>query len=95
MSSDIFDVVVIGAGQAGLASAYYLRRADVRFVILDAEEGPGGAWRHAWNSLHLFSPASFSSLPGWMMPAKTEAAYPSRNEVVDYLARYEGGIIFP
>ncbi|MFC7066155.1 FAD-dependent oxidoreductase [Brucella rhizosphaerae] len=47
MSSDIFDVVVIGAGQAGLASAYYLRRAGVSFVILDAEEGPGGAWRHA------------------------------------------------
>ncbi|TKT57416.1 NAD(P)/FAD-dependent oxidoreductase [Agrobacterium sp. LC34] len=95
MSSDIFDVVVIGAGQAGLASAYYLRRAGVSFVILDAEEGAGGAWRHAWNSLHLFSPASFSSLPGWMMPAKTEAAYPSRNEVVDYLARYEERYHFP
>lgn len=89
MSSETFDVVVIGAGQAGLASAYYLRRAGVNFVMLDTEEGPGGAWRHAWNSLHLFSPASFSSLPGWMMPAKTEAAYPARDEVLDYLARYE------
>ncbi|MFD2651970.1 ArsO family NAD(P)H-dependent flavin-containing monooxygenase [Brucella rhizosphaerae] len=95
MSSDIFDVVVIGAGQAGLASAYYLRRAGVSFVILDAEEGPGGAWRHAWKSLHLFSPASFSSLPGWMMPAKTEATYPARGEVLDYLARYEERYQFP
>lgn len=89
MSSETLDVVVIGAGQAGLASAYYLRRAGVNFVMLDAEEGPGGAWRHAWDSLRLFSPASFSSLPGWMMPAQAETTYPGRDEVVDYLARYE------
>lgn len=95
MVSKTFDVIVIGAGQAGLASAYYLRRAGVDFVILDAEEGPGGAWRHAWNSLRLFSPASFSSLPGWMMPAKAEAGYPARDEVIDYLARYEARYQFP
>lgn len=89
MSPEIFDVVVIGAGQAGLASAYYLRRAGVSFVLLDAEVGPGGAWRHAWSSLHLFSPASFSSLPGWMMPGGTKAAYPSKTEVIGYLTRYE------
>lgn len=92
---ETLDVVLIGAGQAGLASAYYLRRAGVNFVMLDAQEGPGGAWRHAWKSLHLFSPASFSSLPGWMMPAKTEAAYPARDEVLDYLARYEDRYQFP
>ena len=89
MSSGFHDVVVIGAGQAGLASAYYLRRAGVDFILLDAEEEPGGAWRHAWNSLRLFSPASFSSLPGWMMPAKTDTTYPARVDVIDYLARYE------
>ena len=42
------DVVVIGAGQAGLATGYHLRRAGVDFVILDAQEAPGGAWQHAW-----------------------------------------------
>ena len=89
MSSETYDVVVIGAGQAGLASAYYLRRAGVDFILLDAEEEPGGAWRHAWNSLRLFSPASFSSLPGWMMPAKADTTYPARQDVIDYLARYE------
>ncbi len=89
MSSEALDVAVIGAGQAGLASAYYLRRAGVKFIMLDAEKGPGGAWRHAWNSLRLFSPASFSSLPGWMMPAKTDTTYPARNDVIDYLTRYE------
>ncbi|WP_370643796.1 ArsO family NAD(P)H-dependent flavin-containing monooxygenase [Shinella sp. NM-101] len=89
MSSETYDVVVIGAGQAGLASAYYLRRAGVDFILLDDEEGPGGTWRHAWDSLRLFSPASFSSLPGWMMPTKTDTTYPAREDVIDYLARYE------
>lgn len=89
MSSETHDVVVIGAGQAGLAAAYYLRRAGVDFILLDAEEGPGGAWRHAWDSLRLFSPASFSSLPGWMMPTKTDTTYPVRDDVIDYLGRYE------
>jgi len=58
------DVVVIGGGQAGLAVAYYLRRAGLDFVVLDAADGPGGAWPHAWDSLRLFSPATYSSLPG-------------------------------
>jgi len=82
------DVVVIGGGQAGLASAYFLRRAGLRFTILDGEQGPGGAWLHAWDSLRLFSPAQWSSLPGWPMPASPDG-YPQRDAVVDYLARYE------
>lgn len=82
------DVVVIGGGQAGLAVGYYLRRTDLRFVILDAQEGPGGAWLHGWDSLRLFSPARWSSLPGWPMPGGTDE-YPTRDQVVDYLARYE------
>jgi cation diffusion facilitator CzcD-associated flavoprotein CzcO len=39
------DVVVIGAGQAGLSAAYFLKRANLDHVVLDADEGPGGAWR--------------------------------------------------
>lgn len=58
------DVVVIGAGQAGLAAGYHLRRRKLDFVILDARGTPGGAWQHAWDSPHLFSPAAHSSLPG-------------------------------
>ncbi|WP_309629477.1 ArsO family NAD(P)H-dependent flavin-containing monooxygenase [Brevundimonas sp.] len=80
------DVVIIGGGQAGLSLAYYLRRAEVDFVILDAEPQPGGAWRHGWDSLRLFSPAGWSSLPGWPMSA---TGFPQRTEVVDYLAAYE------
>lgn len=47
------DVAVIGAGQAGLSSAYFLRRAELDFVVLDANPGPGGAWQHRWPTLRL------------------------------------------
>jgi len=83
------DVVVIGGGQAGLALGYHLRRTGLAFVILDAEDGPGGAWRHAWRSLRLFSPAVWSSLPGWLFSGDG-VEYPGRDEVVAYLAAYEG-----
>jgi putative flavoprotein involved in K+ transport len=80
---------VVGGGQAALAVGYYLRRrTDLSFVILDSEDGPGGAWRHGWDSLRGFSPARYSSLPGRLMPGG-EDKYPTRDEVVDYLADYE------
>ena len=82
------DVLVIGAGQAGLAVGYYLRRTDLSFVLLDAESAAGGAWRYTWPSLRLFSPAQWSSLPGWMMSSSGDE-YPSRDEVVGYLDAYE------
>ena len=89
------DVAVIGGGQAGLATAYHLRRAGLRpgedFVVVDGEEHPGGAWQHTWDGLRLFSPATYSSLPGWMMPPWDDATrgFPPRSHVIDYLARYE------
>jgi putative flavoprotein involved in K+ transport len=85
----LYDVIIIGGGQAGLATAYYLRRAGLNFLILDAETQPGGAWLHTWESLRLFSPSSYSSLPGWQMPQANQEIFPGRDEVVDYLARYE------
>lgn len=88
------DVVIIGGGQAGLATAYFLRRSGLSYVLLDAEPAPGGAWRHGWPSLRLFSPAQWSSLPGWPMPACSEI-YPSREEVIAYLAAYERRYEFP
>lgn len=83
------DVVVIGGGQAGLAAGYYLRRRKLDFVILDAQGTPGGAWQHTWDSLHLFSPAAYSSLPGRLMPAQPGQEYPDARHVVDYLSDYE------
>ncbi|MGZ8177631.1 ArsO family NAD(P)H-dependent flavin-containing monooxygenase [Williamsia sp. SKLECPSW1] len=82
------DVVVIGGGQAGLAAGYYLRRTDLEFVILDDNPAPGGSWQHYWRSLTLFSPAEYSSLPGWPMPPYRNG-FPPATHVVDYLTRYE------
>ncbi|WP_410575547.1 ArsO family NAD(P)H-dependent flavin-containing monooxygenase [Amycolatopsis sp. cmx-4-61] len=82
-------VVVVGGGQAGLAAGYYLRRAGLDFVILDTQTQPGGAWLHGWESLRLFSPARFSSLPGWLMPPYRDEWYPPAGHVVDYLTAYE------
>ncbi|WP_175409790.1 ArsO family NAD(P)H-dependent flavin-containing monooxygenase [Streptomyces sp. TRM64462] len=83
------DVVVIGGGQSGLAAGYHLRRLGLDFVVLDAQSGPGGAWQHTWDSLRLFSPAAYSSLPGRMMPPQEGATYPDARHVVAYLADYE------
>jgi cation diffusion facilitator CzcD-associated flavoprotein CzcO len=88
----VIDVVVIGGGQAGLAAGYYLRRTNLSWVMLDAEAEPGGAWLHGWASLRLFSPAAYSSLPGWLMPgagADDASPTPSRNDVIRYFSMYE------
>jgi len=88
------DITVIGAGQAGLAVGYYLRRTPYSRVILDAEPGPGGAWRHGWDSLRLFSPAQWSLLPGWPMPPSADGM-PARDEVLSYFAAYEARYALP
>ncbi len=93
--AETLDVIVIGGGQAGLATGYYLRRAALDFMILDAGTEPGGAWRHGWRSLRLFSPAGYSSMPGWPMPARAAGGYPTRDEVIDYLTRYEARYELP
>ncbi|MFN3734178.1 ArsO family NAD(P)H-dependent flavin-containing monooxygenase [Comamonas testosteroni] len=82
------DVIIVGAGQAGLSVAYFLRRTNLSVLLLDAEEAGGGAWQHGWDSLRLFSPASWSSIAGWPMPPSGEQ-YPGRDHVVDYLRKYE------
>lgn len=84
----VYDVIVIGGGQAGLSVGYYLRRTGLRYVILDGQSEPGGAWLHGWDSLQLFSPAQWSSLPGWLFPGKHDR-YPTRDEVISYLTQYE------
>ncbi|CAM5643427.1 NAD(P)/FAD-dependent oxidoreductase OS=Streptomyces alboniger OX=132473 GN=CP975_02295 PE=4 SV=1 [Streptomyces alboniger] len=81
-------MVVVGGGQAGLAAGYHLRRQNIAHVILDADTAPGGSWQHMWHSLHLFSPAEHSSLPGRIMPAQAGATYPDAGHVVDYLTDY-------
>lgn len=82
-----FPVVIVGAGQAGLATAYYLRRAGVEPTLFDAQTAPGGAWQQYWDSLTLFSTPGFSNLPGMPMPSYD--GFPPRDHVVDYFTAYE------
>jgi putative flavoprotein involved in K+ transport len=82
------DIVLVGGGQSALATAYFLKRLNLNFVILDAGKEAGGAWVHGWESLHLFSPASWSSLPGRLMPSVGNE-YPSRQQVINYISDYE------
>lgn len=89
------DVAVIGGGQAGLAAGFYLRRAGLDFVILDAGPTPGGAWPYAWETLRLFSPERHSSLPGWPMPRYRGDGYPDAAHVTAYLAAYEARYRLP
>ena len=80
-------VVVVGAGQSGLAAARVLHELHVPVVVLEASERPVGSWSRYYDSLRLFSPASFSSMPGMAFPGDPDG-YPTRDEVADYLQRY-------
>jgi cation diffusion facilitator CzcD-associated flavoprotein CzcO len=86
------DVVVVGAGQAGLSTAYTLRRRGLEpwsgFVVLDANPGPGGAWRHRWPSLTLGRAHHVHDLPGLPLhePDPTE---PASDVVARYYGEYE------
>jgi putative flavoprotein involved in K+ transport len=82
-----FEVVVIGAGQAGLTMGYYLARQGRRFVILERSDAVASAWRERWESLTLFTPRRYSALPGLSFPGDPDG-YPTRDEVIEYLERY-------
>jgi putative flavoprotein involved in K+ transport len=87
-STEEFETVVIGGGQAGLAVGYYLKKHGRSFVILDANDRVGGSWRtRTWNSLRLFTPARYDGLPGWGYPGPGWS-YPTARELADYLEAY-------
>ncbi len=80
------DVLIIGAGQAGLATAYWLTRtSELTVLVVDAHE-VGRVWLERWNSLTLFTPRRFSGLPG--LPFPRGVGCPSRLEMARYLQRY-------
>ena len=88
------DTVIIGAGQAGLAAAYYLQQARVDFRLLDAAPAAGAAWAGRYDSLRLFSPAWASGLPGRPWPGNS-LRYPTRDETTAYLRDYAAHFGFP
>jgi putative flavoprotein involved in K+ transport len=82
-----FGTIIVGGGQAGLAMGHELQRKGLPFVILDAAEQTGDAWRTRWDSLRLFTPARFSALPGMRFTGQNKLA-PTKDEMADYLAAY-------
>ena len=91
MVAEHHPLAVIGAGQAGLATVHAANRIGLRPLVLEASEQAGGSWPHYYDSLALFSPARFSSLPGHPMPGDPDR-YPLRDEVVDHLRAYAAGL---
>ena len=79
--------MVIGAGQAGLAIGYFLARQERRFLIVDAADSVGSAWRGRWDSLRLFTPRRYDGLPGLAFPGDSDG-YPTRDEAATYLEQY-------
>jgi len=81
------DTVVVGGGQAGLATGHHLARCGREFVILDANPSTGQSWRDRWDSLRLFTPAGYSHLPGMAFPTPT-GSFPSKDDTADYIVAY-------
>ena len=94
MTTESFDTVIVGGGQAGLATGYHLKRSGRSFVILDASARIGDPWRNRWDSLRLYSPASHDGLPGLRFPAK-RTSYPTAHEMADYLESYAAQFELP
>ena len=80
-------VIVVGGGQSGLAAARALHELRMPTVILEASDRPTGSWPRYYDSLRVFSPAGYSSMPGMPFPGAPDR-YPGRDEVADYLERY-------
>jgi putative flavoprotein involved in K+ transport len=88
------EVVVVGAGQAGLAIGHFLRRQGRAFVIVERAGQIAPAWRGRWDSLTLFTPRRYSALPGLAFPGVPDG-YPTRDEVISYLERYAENFSLP
>ena len=86
--------IVIGGGQAGLAVGYHLAKRRLPFLILDANQRIGDAWRNRWDSLRLFNPARYAGLPGLAFPARGDS-FPTKEQMADYLADYSKRFLLP
>lgn len=93
-STERTDTLIIGAGQAGLAAAYYLRRAGRDCLVVDAHDRVGDKWRGHWDSLRLYSPARNDGLPGLPFPAP-RWSFPAKDDVADYLEAYASRFELP
>ncbi|GAA2758621.1 flavin-containing monooxygenase [Actinopolymorpha rutila] len=91
MSNTTEPVVIVGGGQSGLAAARAARDCGLRPLVLEAGDRPAGSWPHYYDSLTVFSPAGYSSMPGMPFGGDPDR-YPTRDETVAYLERYAAGL---
>lgn len=89
-----FDTIIIGAGQAGLSMGYILREQGKDFIILETHSSIGTSWQERYDSLTLFTPRRYSSLPGLPFPGAPEG-FPTRDETVTYLRTYATSFSLP
>ena len=92
-AGEVWDTVVVGAGQAGLSAAHHLHRRGVRTVVLDANDGPGGAWQHRWDSLSMDDVHGIADLPD--APAPVRGPERANRVVPAWFARYEQSLGVP
>jgi putative flavoprotein involved in K+ transport len=81
------DILVVGGGQAALALGYHLRHLPYRFQLVERHQRIGESWRNRYDSLVLFTPRAYSSLPGLAVPGDPDG-YPTKDEMADYLEMY-------
>jgi putative flavoprotein involved in K+ transport len=93
-AAENFKVIVIGAGQAGLSAGYFLKKKNIPFIIIDANERIGDSWRKRWDSLHLFTPAKFNGLAGMKFPSPPNY-FPTKDEMGNYLENYAAHFNLP
>ena len=87
MSVEHVETLIIGAGQAGLATARHLQLSGRSCLIIDANERVGDGWRRQWDTLALYSPAKYDGLPGLPFPAPPWS-FPGKDDVADYFESY-------
>ena len=85
--TSLWDIVIIGGGQSGLATGYFLRKMNRQFIILDSNSRIGDSWRKRWDSLRLFTPSQHDGLPGIPFPA-SKGSFPGKDDMADYLDKY-------
>lgn len=88
------DVLVIGAGQAGLALGRQLQERGLRFLLVERNTRVGDSWRQRFDSLTLFTPRAYSALPQMPLPGDPNG-YPTKDEMADYLEAYAARFDLP
>jgi len=95
-SSDVHreEIIIVGAGQAGLSLGYWLKRQRRSFLLLEAGQRIGESWRQRYDSLVLFTPRRYSALPGLALSGNPEGR-PTKDEMADYLQTYADRFALP